>query len=259
MNPSLSLTKITLADLDAKSATSALKAALSSVDDAAQKIAPLVGMLRYQVKLKEGDLQKIAASFPAESLASSTLRNCKVYEDVFRELVLKGLLSEEQFHSLSFAGCRDLLSANKIAVTSAKNKKTAAVEAQREAMKAGKTPAEVLATVKKSDKATVTALKNSDKEREATRAANAAAAATEREAFKAFKAAPPATTSETPPAPLPDTAGGMAEFIMEKIGTMKPRQRALMPDMLRAIADRMEQDARESTAPSNIVELKKAA
>ena len=255
--PLAPLTKIALADLDAKSATSALKSTLSSVDEAAQKIAPLVGMLRYQVKLKEGDLQKIAASFPAESLASSTLRNCKVYEDVWKELVLKGLLAEDGYHALSFAGCRDLLTANKLAIASARDKKTAATDTLRDSLQSGKSASEVLKDVQKSDKKTVAALNKAEKEKEATRTANAAAAAAEREAFKAFKALPP-DSAPTPP-PMPETAGDMAQFIMESIGTMKPRQRALMPDMLRAIAERMELDSLESAPPSNIVELRKAA
>jgi hypothetical protein len=259
MNPALSLTKITLADLDAKSATSALKAALTSVDDAAQKIAPLVGMLRYQARLKEVDLNKITASFPSDSLAGSTLRNCKVYEDCWREYVLKGLLSEDSYHALSFAGCRDLLAANKLVIASTRNKKTCAVEAQREALQAGKSAAEVLKAVKQSDKKTVQAENKAEKEREATRAANAIAAKQDREAFQAFKASPPATASASPPAPTPDNAGDMTRLFMELMNTLKPKQRALMPDMLRAMAERLEQDAQESAPPSNIVELKKAA
>ena len=255
--PLAPLTKIALADLDAKSATSALKSALSSVDEAAQKIGPLVGMLRYQVKLKEGDLQKIAASFPAESLASSTLRNCKVYEDVFRELVLKGLLSEDGYNALSFAGCRDLLTSNKLAIASARDKKTAATDTLRECLQADMPASEVLKAVKNSDKKTLAALNKEEKEKEATRTANAAAAAAEREAFKAFKASPP-DSAPTPP-PAPDNAGDLTRHIMELISTMKPRQRALMPDMLRAMAERLELDSAESAPPSNIVELRKAA
>ena len=260
MNASLALTKITLADLDAKSATSALKSALASVDDAAQKIAPLVGMLRYQVKLKEGDLNKIAASFPSESLASSTLRNCKVYEDVFRELVFKGLLSEESYHALTFAGCRDLLTAHKLVIASTRNKKTCAIEAQREALQAGLSPAEVLKAVKQSDKKTVAAENKAEKEREATRAANAIAAKQEREAFQAFQAFKASASASTPPpAPTPDNAGDLTRHIMELIATLKPRQRACMPDMLRAMADRIESDTHDESAPSNVTEFKQAA
>jgi len=60
---------------------------------------------------------------------------------------------------------------------------------------------------------------------------------------------------------MPDlsTAAKLAEFIMGEITSMKPKQRDAMPDMLRAIADRLETIKAESTPAENVVAFKKAA
>jgi len=99
--------------LDSMSATSRLKSTLSTLDESAQKIAPIVGMLRYQIAKTGGSVQDAIKGFPPESLAASTLRNCKVFENVFKEHVISGHITEESFMALSFGACNDLMAAQK--------------------------------------------------------------------------------------------------------------------------------------------------
>lgn len=219
-------------------------------------------MLRFQFLAKEGNLSDIEKKFPPESLAPSTLRNCKVYEHVFRDHVQAGKLAEAAFMELSFADCRALMEARKLAKNAASAHGGARLkmqEAEAEALKNGLAPKDVLAAVKKADKASVTAANKAAKEKEAAQEAAKAARAAEAAKFKAWKESG-APTASAPPAPsLPDTAHELAPALWEMINTLKPRQRAAMADILRGMAERIESEAREAEPAENIIDMKRAA
>lgn len=257
-----SLTRSTILTLDLKSTSTALVSTLSTLDESAQKVAPLVGMLRFQFLAKEGNLADIEKRFPPESLAPSTLRNCKVYEHVFRDHVQAGKLNEEQFMALSFADCRALMEARKLAKDASRAGKLKMQEAEAEALKNGLPAKDVLAAVKKADKAMVTAANKAAKEKEAAQEAAKAAREAEAAKFKAWKesGAPSASAPITPaPPPLPDSAHELAPLLWDMVNKLKPRQRAAMADILRGMADRIESDSQEAGPAANVIPMEKAA
>ena len=249
--------------LDKSGALAKLKTTLSDLDNSAQKVAPVLGMLRHQVRKTEGELASVEKSFPAESLAPSALRNAKLYEDVFREHVLSGLMGEAAYMALSFADCRALMEARKLASLAAKMggaSNIKAVEREREALKSGASPADVLKAVKGTAKSAVKAEKEKASASEKAREEREASAKAEREAFSAWKASGSTATATAPAPPPPvDTPPAAMESIKGIIDALPPRQRAHMPDMLRALAEYMETSTREAAPATNIVPMKKAA
>lgn len=244
--------------LDSMGATSRLKSTLSSLDESAQKIAPIVGMLRYQIAKTGGSVQDAIKGFPPESLAASTLRNCKVFENVFKEHVISGHITEESFMALSFGACNDLMAAQKIASTAAKlggASNLAIQEKMVKALKDGKPAKDVLKSVKSTTAAKTNLASTAAKEAE--KEAKLEADKLKREADKS--AFDQWDKDGRPTMPDLSTAAKLAEFIMGEITSMKPKQRDAMPDMLRAIADRLETIKAESTPAENVVEFKKAA
>jgi hypothetical protein len=245
--------------LDLSSASKNLVSTLASVDSAAQSIAPIVGVYRFQILAKEGKLADIEKKFPADSLAPSTLRNCKVYEQVFKDHVQGGLLTREAYMALSFADCRALIEARKFAKTGEKAASLRMLEAEREALKAGLAPKEVLAAVKKSDKKIVTAMKQADKQREENAKATQEKREAEKAAFEAWKESGSPAAEQAAPVTLPDSAHELAAHLWQEINTLKPRQRAAMADILRGMAERIESESAEMRPAENVIPMKQAA
>jgi len=245
--------------LDKSGAITGLKSRLAELDSSVQKIAPIIGIYRYQIKKLEGDLKDATKGLPPESIAESTLRNAKAYEDVFREHVLSGEITEDSYMALSYADCHALKSAHKIANLAAKKGGASNLkvqEKQRDLMKSGKSAKEVLKAVKAAARPIIAELATKEDEREAARIKREAESKAEKAAFDAWKASGKPAENTPPPPPAIKSASEAMETIKGILDALPPRQRDKMPDMLRALADFMERPASEPmSTPDNIIKM----